>query len=475
MQALWEALGSLAAIDTARLTDVDVVLRLILQVFLLAGSAFFSMSDTALFSLSRVNLQQLRQRRHPQADTLHALLDHPRQLIISILCGNELINIAASVNLASILLTLYGRPEAAALANILIMFPLLMLCSEVTPKTVAVSNPMRFAADVVARPIAAWVKIVAPLRVVVRAVADRLTSLIVGHERAAKNILRVDEFRTLLDDVAERGEVSAVERTIIDNLLAADDTEIVQIMVPRPRIRYLSDAMSMPEIFEAFRRFEYARVPVYRENRDTVIGILHAEDVLQAVLSGREPRDISLDELLRPALFVPPTKRIVELFALLSAEETNCALVLNEFGGIDGFVTLNDVIGFIFGDLVASDSHRPTYVEESAQSFLVSASMRLEAFDRLTNLGLTDSRMATIGGVVYRVLDRVPAAGDAVDLPGCRAIVVEMDGKRISKLRITKAGATSGDAAPEATAEDSRGPSGPNLPAPRRQPEQPEA
>ncbi len=453
MDGLFAAIASLAAIDTDRLAEPDMIARLILQVFLFGASAFFSMSETALFSLSRVHLQKLRRSRHPQSDTLHALLDHPRRLIVSILCGNELINIAASVNLAGILLALYGRPDAAALANIVIMFPLLMLFSEVTPKTLAVTHPVAIASGIVARPMSAWVRLVTPLRTVIRAVSDRLTTFIVGRQRKAENLLNIDEFRTLLHDVAKEGEVSAVERTIIDNLLAADETEVVQVMVPRPRIRFLSDVLPIDELIDAFRQHRYARVPVYREHRDNVVGVLHAEDVVGLTLAGADPTSKQLDELLRPPLFIPPTKRIDELFALFRAQGTNCALVLNEFGGIDGFVTLHDIISFVFGELAPSDAHRPTYIEENDHSFLVSASMRLEAFNRLTNLGVADSRMATIGGVVFRLLDRVPRADDIVELPGCTATVVSMDGLRISRLRITKHGARGGGGDPDALAE----------------------
>ena len=454
MATLLADIAALFAIDGSQLAEPDMIARLVLQVGLFAGSAFFSMSETALFSLSRVHLQRLRRRRHPQSETLHALLDHPRRLIISILCGNELINIAAGINLAGILLALYGRADLAALANIVIMFPLLMLFSEVTPKTLAASNPQAVAATVVARPMAAWVRIVAPVRHVVRAVADRITTLIVGRERTAENLLNIDEFRTLLDEVTEEGEVSAIERTIIDNLLAADETEVVALMMPRPRIRYLDAALPMAELLAAFRALKYARVPVYADNRDNVVGMLHAEDVVGLTLDAVDPATLGLDEILRPALFVPPTKRVDELFALFRAEDTNCALVLNEFGGVDGFVTLHDVIGFVFGELAESDLHQPTYVEEGEHTRLVSGSMRLDTFNRLTNLGISDSRMTTIGGVVFRALDRVPAAGDRVALTGCTATVVQMDGRRISKLRITQAGAREGSAPAAALRDD---------------------
>ncbi|MGI9418036.1 MAG: CNNM domain-containing protein, partial [Geminicoccaceae bacterium] len=131
----WASLAAFFAVDSARLTEPDMIARLLLQGFLFGCSAFFSGSETALFSLSRLDLQKLRRERHPKSETLHALLDEPRRLIISILCGNELVNIAATVNMAGIMIALYG-PERAGWINILVMFPLLLLLGEVTPKTI---------------------------------------------------------------------------------------------------------------------------------------------------------------------------------------------------------------------------------------------------------------------------------------------------------------------------------------------------
>ena len=190
-----EAIKAFLAFDSARLAEPDMIARLCLQLLLLCGSAFFSGSETALFSLSRMDLQKLRRERNRHSETLHALLDQPRRLIISILCGNELINIAAAANMTGILVTLYGDGKIE-LINALVMVPLLLLFGEVTPKTIAVSNPVRISTGVVATPMSFWVRFVAPLRWVIRAVADRSTTLIVGEETTADNILQIDEFRS---------------------------------------------------------------------------------------------------------------------------------------------------------------------------------------------------------------------------------------------------------------------------------------
>ena len=232
LAAYWATTKAFFAFDAARLLEPGMIVALALQVFLFCCSAFFSGSETALFSLSRLDLQKLRRDRHPRSETLHALLDQPRRLIISILCGNELVNIAATANLAGILVHLYGEQRAGWI-NVLVMFPVLLLLGEITPKTIAVSNPVRISAGLVAGPMSDWARVITPLRRIVRVAAEWITTWIVGAERARENILRVDEFRTLLADVEKEGVLDATERVLIDNLLDAGETEIVEIMTPR--------------------------------------------------------------------------------------------------------------------------------------------------------------------------------------------------------------------------------------------------
>ena len=172
----WSALIDYFAFDVSLLAEPWIVGRLILQLGLLMVSGFFSGAETALFSLSRLDLQKLRRERHPNSETLHALLDQPRRLIISILCGNEMVNIAAVVNLTSILVTLYG-PGKAGVVSVVVMLPLILLLGEVTPKTIAVSNPVRVSANLIAGPLTLWVKLVTPLRWLIRSVADRTSTI----------------------------------------------------------------------------------------------------------------------------------------------------------------------------------------------------------------------------------------------------------------------------------------------------------
>jgi CBS domain containing-hemolysin-like protein len=433
----WASLTAYLAFDTALLTEPDMIFRLVVQLLLLLGSAFFSGSETALFSLSRLDLQKLRRDRHPRTEVLHELLDQPRRLIISILSGNELVNIAATANMAGILVILYG-PERAGLIATFVMVPLLLLFGEVTPKTISVSNPIRISADVVALPMSLWVKLVAPLRWLIRAVADRITTWIVGTEKAAENILQVDEFRSLVEEVAREGELNSTERALIYNLLEAGDTEIVEIMTPRTRTRFINADSSVREMVDLFRRYEHPRVPVFRTHRDNLVGFLHAEDMLRLVVDKVDLDKVRPEDIMRPPVVVPLTKKVDEMFDFFQTHNARAAAVLNEFGGVEGFITMKDVLMFIFGQVAEEAGGQEHYQEKDENCYEVPGDMKLTDFNNLTNFGIEDPRMTTIGGVAFRHLDRLPKVGDQVVVEGIVITVLAMDAHRIDRVRVSR-------------------------------------
>jgi CBS domain containing-hemolysin-like protein len=447
----WALVKAFFAFDTARLADTDMIIRLCMQGLLLGGSAFFSGSETALFSLSRLDLQKLRRERHRHSETLHALLDQPRRLIISILCGNELVNIASAANMTGILVSLYGV-ERAGLISVLVMVPLLLLFGEVTPKTISVSDPVRISTRVVATPMSLWVRIVSPLVWLIRSVADRITTLIVGEEKAAENILQLDEFRTLVEEVAKEGELNATERALIYNLLEAGDTEVVEIMTPRTRTAFLNADMSVPEMVERFRTFKHPRVPVFRIHRDNLVGFVHAEDVLRHIIDNTDLSALVPDDIMHPPVVVPLTKKVDEMFDFFQERNARAAAVLNEFGGVEGFVTMKDVLTFIFGQISGEVEGLEHYQERDENYYEVRGDMKLNDFNNLANFGIEDPRMTTIGGVAFRHLDRLPRVGDQVTVEGITITILEMDEHRIARVRVSR-----GEGAEEAATVDQPG------------------
>jgi CBS domain containing-hemolysin-like protein len=434
-----QAIGDFFYFDPALLAQPDTMIRLTLQLLLLLSSAFFAGSETALFSLSRLDLQQLRREHHPHSATLHALLDSPRRLIISILCGNQLVNIAAVANATAILVSLYG-PERAGVISVLVMVPLLLLFGEITPKTIAVSNPVRVSASLVAAPMALWVKAIAPLRWAVRGVSERLTTWIVGPERAPENILQLDEFLSIVDQVANEGELHATERSLIYHLLEAGTTEVVHIMTPRTRVDFVDVEQSVPDMVAAFRQLKHSWVPVFKGHHDNIVGFLHIERILPLVLDKADLAALKPSDILLPPVVVPLTKKVDEMFDFFKTTNARAALVLNEFGGVEGLVTMRDVLTFIFGHLSGEIEGQALYEERDENVYEVPGEMKLVDFNNLTNFGIEDPRMTTIGGVLFRHLDRLPQAGDEVKVEDFWMTVLEAKEQRITRVRVARGG-----------------------------------
>ena len=434
-QASLAAAAALFAFDPQLLAEPGMALRLGGLVLLLLASAFFSSAETALFSLSRLDLQQLRREKNPRAESIHELLDQPRKLIISILSGNELANVAATAGMTSILVALYGDANAGWM-NLLIMAPLLLLFGEVTPKTIAVHNPVRYSTRVVAAPMRLWVKLIAPLRWALRGCADRITTALVGEAKTADNILHADEFLTIVEQVAEEGVLAATERALIYNLLEAGDTEIVEVMTPRTRVAFLNMDMQVPEMVEKFIAYRHSRIPVFKTHRDNLVGFVHAEDILRLVLDGEDLTRLRPEDLMHPPVVVPLTKKVDEMFDFFQNNKARAAACLNEFGGVEGFITMRGVTNFIFGDVNAAAAG--LYAEKDNNIYEVPGDMKLNDFNNLANFGIEDPRMTTIGGVAFRLLDRLPKVGDKVQMDDILLQVLEMDAHRISKVRVAR-------------------------------------
>lgn len=429
-----EAQQLAAATDWSLLLQPDMLARILVQVLLLSASAFFSGSEVALFSLSKIDLDRLRRERHPQAANLYGLLEQPRRLIISILCGNELINIAAAANMAAILLSLFGEAEAG-LINIAIMVPMLLLFGEVTPKTIAISDPVRISTRIIAAPMSVWVRIVTPIRWLVRIWADRLTTRLVGEEKSKDNILLADEIRLLARELEASGELRLEERALVDSFLEAGATEVVEIMVPRTRMSFVSARMTVPEVIERFRSVRQTRLPVYEHHRDNLLGLVRAEDLMRLVLDGADLEQARLDEFIHPLVVVPPTKNLDEMLEYFRSHDVSAAVVLSEFGGVEGLVTLRMVLDVMFRLVSGHALPVDRYAGPEAGTFDVPGEMNLNDLNQLTNFNVSDPRMTTVAGLVYRHLDRAPLVGDRVLIEGIGFEVLEMDEHRIARVR----------------------------------------
>ena len=209
-------------------------------------------------------------------------------------------------------------------------------------------------------------------------------------------------------------------------------------MTPRTRTNFIEASLDIEQALNLFRSYRHPRVPVYRGSRDNLVGFLHAEDIVRIVFDEADVASVTLADLLRPPVVVPLTKKVDEMFDFFQAHQARAAAVLNEFGGVEGFVTMKDVLTFIFGQISGEIRGQEHYRERDEDVYEVPGEMKLTDFNNLSNFGIEDPRMTTIGGVAFRHLDRLPRVGDDVYVEGIRITVREMEAHRIARVRVAR-------------------------------------
>ena len=425
--------------------DYTFLFEFVLFAFLMALSAFFSSSETSLFSLSSFQLEQMRRKGHPRIDLIERLLTRPRRLIMTILIGNELANVAASVISATIIIRLMGG--GSEWVNLLVMVPILLLVGEVTPKTLAIRNNIAFA-SFECRPIEFFALIVKPLRWLIRKIADVFITLIIGKERSHGNIITEDMVRTLAHDAVGEGALDRTEAQFIDHIFDFGNKTLEDVMTPRSDIFFLPLTSSIHQKVEELRRTRHTKVPIYREHRDHIVGILFARDLL-----GKDLEKMSADpqifiKLLREPYFVPESKPAAELFNTFRERRMSCALTVDEYGGVTGLVTMEDLLECIFGDIHSpSDISPHVYIKElDTGRYSVDGAMPIADLNERIGSSLDDGSAETVGGLLLNEYGELPAEGTVIVINDLKFKVVDVEENRIRELHLELEGQAAGAA-----------------------------
>lgn len=418
--------------------DLTLIVELVLFVVLMGFSGFFSSAETSLFSLSKLELEQMRRDDNHNLPLIERLLSEPRRLIVTILIGNEFVNVAASVISAAIVIQLLGPDNK--LFNLFIMVPILLLVGEITPKTLAIRNNMAFA-SVQARPIELFAKLITPLRWIVRLVAEWFTTLIVGKERTRASIVTKDMVRALAQEAVGDGVLDRDEAKYIEQIFNFGNRTVEDLMTPRSNVFFLPIDMPMMEIVREIKRTRHTKVPVYSGHRDKVVGILHVRDLLSIKLAELQEDPQRFTDVLREPYFVPETKSASDLFHAFRKRKLSQALAVDEYGGVTGLITMEDLLECIFGDIPSpSDALEDPEMELMADGTTqIDGAMPMDEFNReLDGVIPEETGIDTIGGRILHEFGYLPAEGASIELNGVMFTVAALEGNRIKTLAITR-------------------------------------
>ncbi len=402
---------------------------LLLLVVLLFLSGFFSGTEIALFSLNEAKVRSLAEEKRGGARALVELKGDPERLLITILIGNNVANIGA----ASV--ATYAATEAFGSAGVGIatgiMTLLVLFFGEITPKSFAARNADRLA--LLAAPFLRGLQkvllpVVVPFEKLVHAVLpepDQVPAVTEGEIR----------FMTRLGHRA--GAIEEHERRLIERAFTLDDRTAWEIMTPRVDIFAWPDDLTLARIAPELPRVPYSRVPVYRESLDDITGVLHIRDAYQALVAGQ--RDIALRELAREPLFVPESVSLIQLLRDFQARRIHVGLVVDEHGGIDGLVTLEDIIEELVGEIVdETDVPAEPIVRVNRSQILVDGSADLREINHFFNTSFPRLEHRTLNGYLLGELGRVPDTGEVIEREGVQIEILKATDTQITRCRITR-------------------------------------
>ncbi len=415
----------------------ELLLWLALIVVLLLLSALFSGSETALTTASRAQMHHLAKRGNRRARVVNDLIERRERLIGTILLGNNLVNILASALATSLLIAVFG--DAGVAYATVIMTALVLIFAEVMPKTYALHNANR-SALVVAPLIRPAVALFGPLVRVVQAMVGAILRLFgVQITGDAPLLSPGEELLGAVDLHISEGRMAKTDRDMLGGILDLADVQVDEIMVHRTAITMIDAARPVGEIVEQVLKSPFTRFPLWRYEPENIIAILHAKDLLAALHrhgEGLSPDDITA--LARPPWFVPETTSLIEQLNAFRERRAHFALVVDEYGVLQGLVTLEDILEEIVGDIVDEHDDVATRAirRDPAGGYVVEGTVTVRDLNRFAEWTLPDEEAATVAGLVIHEARRLPEVGESFEVAGFVFDVVARERNQVTRVRV---------------------------------------
>ena len=399
-------------------------------------SAFFAASETALTGASRGSMLRLSKQGNQDASIVSRLSARRDRLIGALLLGNNIANIGASALATGILTAWFG--EVGVLYATAVMTVLVVIFAEVLPKTIAINAPDRVALAI-ARPMRVMMILLGPLVTVVEAVVRLLLKLFAIRANHNQPLLSpFDRLRGAVDLLHSEGKVEKQDRDMLGGLLDLRELQVSDVMVHRTEMVMINADLPAEELVREVLATEYTRIPLWRDKPENIVGVLHAKDLLRAIRASEgDTSKIDVTTIMLPPWFVPEMRPVSEQLKAFRRRKTHFALVVDEYGEVEGMVTLEDILEEIVGDI--SDEHDVVVAGVRAQpdgSVVVDGSVPIRDLNRAMDWRLPDEEATTVAGLVIHEARSIPERGQSFTFHGFRFRVLRRERNRITALRI---------------------------------------
>lgn len=411
--------------------DLPLQLTIILILFLFSG--FFSSAEAALFSLTELHLHKMKLDHYPFLRLVRGLLINRRRLLITIVVGNEAVNIGISILTAALFIGIFGAK--GQLIAIVVSSVTLLLAGESIPKTFGVVYPMPIS-SATSPVLTAFSRLVYPFVLGLEKISEFILKRYTrGKSRNAEPMME-DEFKTLIDAGSRQGVVEESQKELINRIFELGDEPVTDIMIPRVDMFCLPVTMTMKEVAARVVKVRHERVPVYAGDRDDIIGILYARDLISAL---QEKKTDSIEKLLRRPYFVPEEKTINGLLHDFRESHMQIAIIVDEYGGVSGLVTIEDILEHLFEEEFTECNDLQNGCERLDETtIIVPGKLPLEQFNVLMQAELPEEEFDTIGGFVLHLFGNLPAKGEEYEYNGFTFHIESVGKSRISKIKVKR-------------------------------------
>ncbi|MCE0790700.1 HlyC/CorC family transporter, partial [Clostridioides difficile] len=402
------------------------LIQIIFLIVLLIGSAFFSASETALMSLSKIRIRYMQDEGVKGAKLVSSLIENPNKLLSSILVGNNVVNIAATSISTSLFIGLMGE-KGVALATA-VMTVLVLIFGEITPKTIAANNSEKVSL-LVSKPIKAIIFILRPIVWIFNIITNIIFKLFGITNKGAKSFITEEELKTMVNVSHEEGVLEMEEREIINNVFEFGDMQAKNAMVQRIDMVAIDMEDSYDEIIQVFKTEKLSRMPVYEETIDDIVGILNIKDII--FLSDEEIESFDIKNYMREPFFTYEFKKITQLLEEMKLEKSQMAIVVDEYGGTSGLLTIEDLVEVIVGDIEDEYDEEEDEIQVIKEDeYIVDGSTKIGDVNELIGVNLESEEFDSIGGFIIGHLSRLPEENEVIEVDNIRFCIESIEKNR---------------------------------------------
>lgn len=421
------------------MSDSDLYLNLFILIMLLLGSAFFSSSETALMAMNIAKIRQLEETEDKKdIDRLKDIVKNKlNDFLVTILLGNNIVNIAATAITTQLVGRLVGGGQGIVLATF-IMTTLILVFGEISPKSYAAQNAEKVALKT-SRILQFLSTVFKPVLWVFTAISHIIIRIAGGEMQGVTAIVTEEEIMSLVDVGEEEGVVKHQEREMIEGVFEIDESDVSDVMIPRIDIIAVEDDINLKEVIDVVIDKGHSRIPVYKESVDNIIGVVYAKDLLKLAKSTNgDLEHLSIKDILHEAYYIPEGKKLSKLLKELQIKKVHMAIVLDEYGGTEGLVTIEDILEEIVGEIFDEFDLEEKKVDKIGDNkYIIKGDLDLEEIEDFFDIEFSEDDKEdydSIGDFIFNTLDRVPKNGDVVSHTNVNFIVKKVMKRRIKEV-----------------------------------------